>query len=149
MIGRTSAPTQITCRFTLANGEERPVTPAEASPRLAHASVTDVFDGGIEAATTTCEHAIVYVTEKTGTFTGMEVLAGGLDGRKGAFALEERGSFDAHSTVRCTFTVAPGSGSGSGTGTGTGELTGLRGSGRCTVEPGAPSAPCTYDYDLD
>ncbi|WP_405015859.1 DUF3224 domain-containing protein [Kitasatospora sp. NBC_00070] len=134
-------PTQTTGRFTFANWEERPVTPTEASPRLAHASVTNAFDGGIEAATTTCEYAIVYVTEKTGTFAGMEVLVGSLDGCQGAFALEERGSFDADGTVRCTFAVVPGSG--------TGELTGLRGTGRFTVEPGAPSVPYTFDYDLD
>lgn len=134
-------PVQTTGQFTFANWEERAVGSSGASPRLAHASVINTFSGGIEAVDTTCEYSIVYVTEKTGTFTGMEMLAGRLDGREGAFVVEERGSFGADGTVRCTFEVVPG--------TGTGELTGLRGTGGFTTAPGASSFPYTFRYDLD
>ncbi|MGP4001694.1 DUF3224 domain-containing protein [Streptomyces sp. 8N706] len=133
-------PTQTTGRFTFTNWEERAVGPTEASPKLAHASVTNTFSGGIEAADTTCEYTIVYVTEKTGTFTGMEALVGRLDGRKGGFVVEERGSFDDDGTVHCTFEVVSGSG--------TGDLTGLRGTGSFTTKPGEQSFPYTFDYDL-
>lgn len=133
-------PMQTTGNITYANWEERTVGSSEASPKLAHASVTNTFSGGIEAACTICEYIIVYVTEKTGTFTGMEVLAGRLDGREGTFVVEERGSFDADGTVHCTFEVVPG--------TGTGELTGLHGTGSFTYKPGESPFPYTFNYDL-
>ncbi|WP_411136055.1 DUF3224 domain-containing protein [Streptomyces sp. C10] len=134
-------PVQTTGHFAFANWKESAVGSSGAGPRLAHASVTNTFSGGIEAADTTCEYSIVYVTEKTGTFTGMEMLAGRLDGRAGGFVVEERGSFGADGSVRCTFEVVPGSG--------TGELTGLRGTGSFTTVPGASSFPYTFRYDLD
>lgn len=133
-------PTQTTGHFTFADWTEHHVGPDGGSPQLAHASVVNTFSGGIEAAGTTCEYTLVYVTEKTGTFTGMEMLTGRLDGREGTFVIEERGSFDADGTVRCTFEVVPG--------TGTGELTGLRGTGSFTTTPGEPSVPYAFGYGL-
>ncbi|MEU6083265.1 DUF3224 domain-containing protein [Streptomyces sp. NPDC047108] len=134
---------QTTGHFISADWEERPAGTGGERPALAHASVTNTFSGGIRATGTTCAYAIVYVTEATGTFSGMQVLSGSLDGRAGAFALEERGSFGADGTLRCTFEVVPGSG--------TGELAGLRGSGDFTTRQGEASVPYafTYDYDRD
>ncbi|MFF7233616.1 DUF3224 domain-containing protein [Streptomyces sioyaensis] len=132
--------TQTTGHFTFADWTEHPVGPGGAGPKLAHASVANTFSGGIEATGTTCEYTLVYVTEKTGTFTGMELLTGRLDGREGTFVVEERGSFEADGTVRCAFEVVPG--------TGTGELTGLRGTGSFTTTAGEPSVPYAFGYDL-
>ncbi|MEU1820354.1 DUF3224 domain-containing protein [Streptomyces roseifaciens] len=136
----TPASTQTTGHFTFADWKEHDVTPAGTYPKLAHASVTNAFSGGIEATGTTCEYTIVYVTAKTGTFTGMQILSGSLDGRDGTFAVEERGSFGSDGTVHCSFEVVPGSG--------TGELTGLRGTGGYTAEHGTPSVPYTFAYEL-
>ncbi|MDF3289793.1 DUF3224 domain-containing protein [Streptomyces silvisoli] len=133
-------PTQTTGHFTFANWDEQAVSSSDVIPRLAHASVTNAFSGGIKAADTTCEYTIVYVTEKTGTFTGMEALTGQLDGREGAFVVEQRGSFDADGTVHCTFEVVPG--------TGTGELVGLTGTGGFTAHHGEPSVAYTFEYEL-
>jgi hypothetical protein len=134
--------TQTTGHFTFANWEERGLGPSDdASPRLAHASVTNAFSGGIEAADTICEYTIAYVTEKTGTFAGMELLTGRLDGREGSFAVEERGSFEADGTVHCTFEVVAGSG--------TGELVGLRGSGGFVARHGEASVPYDFEYGLE
>lgn len=133
-------PTQTTGHFAYANWEERTLGSTEASPKLTYASVTNSFSGGIEAADTTCAYTIVYVTQKTGTFTGMEALAGRLDGRQGTFVIEERGTFDPDGTVHCTFDVVPE--------TGTGDLTGLRGTGSFTYTAGASSVPYTFTYDL-
>ncbi|MEU1673691.1 DUF3224 domain-containing protein [Streptomyces roseifaciens] len=140
MSALTPAATQTTGHFTFADWKEHDVTPAGTSPKLAHATVTNSFSGGIEATGTTCEYSIVYVTEKTGTFTGLEILSGSLDGREGTFVVEERGSFGTDGTVYCSFEVVPGSG--------TGELTGLRGTGSFTAEHGAPSVPYTFAYEL-
>jgi len=133
-------PTQTTGRFTSSDWEERALSPSEVRPGLAHASVTNTFSGGIQAADTTCEYTIAYVTETTGSFTGMEVLTGDIDGRQGSFAIDERGSFEADGTLRCVFEVVPGSG--------TGDLTGLRGTGSFTTRQGEQSVPYTFDYDL-
>ncbi|GHG54183.1 DUF3224 domain-containing protein [Streptomyces griseocarneus] len=129
-----------TGHFTFATWEERTVGARETSPRLAHASVVNTFSGGIEAADTTCEYTIAYATDKTGTFTGMQVLTGRVDGRDGTFVVEERGSFDDDGTVHCAFEVVPG--------TGTGELTGLRGTGSFVARHGEPSVPYTFDYEV-
>lgn len=136
----TAQLTETTGHFTFANWEEKALTPTGARPGLAHAKVTNSFSGGIEAADTLCEYAIVYVTETTGTFTGMEVLTGSVDGRTGTFAVEERGSFTEDGAVHCTFEVVPGSG--------TDELTGLRGTGGFTARHGEPTVPYTFSYEL-
>jgi hypothetical protein len=133
--------TRTTGHFTFANWEERPAGPTDTLPRLAHASVTNTFTGGIEATDTTCEYSIAYVTEKTGTYAGMELLTGSLDGREGTFVVEERGHFDPDGTVHCTFEVVAGSG--------TGELSGLRGSGGFTARHGEASVPYSFEYELD
>ena len=149
-------PTQTSGYFTYTNWQERKVisdetgppetSPGEPSnsgkarPSLAHASVTNAFTGGIEAAGTNCEYTIVYVTEKSGTFTGMEMLTGRLDGREGTLVLKEHGSFDAEGAVHCAFEVVPG--------TGTNELTGLSGTGSFTAQRGEQSVPYTFDYEL-
>lgn len=130
--------TRTTGHFTFADWKERPVGPDTTGPRIAHASVTNSFTGGIEAAGTLCEYSIVHLPDKSGAFAGVELLTGRLDGREGAFALEERGTFDADGTVRCVFEVVAGSG--------TGELTGLRGSGRFTARHGEEAVAYEFTY---
>ncbi|GGT11691.1 DUF3224 domain-containing protein [Streptomyces griseoviridis] len=132
--------TRATGHFTAAGWKEHPVTPADASPRLARATVTNTFTGGIEAAGTDCAYAVVYVPGGTGTFAGIELFSGRLDGRVGAFAVEERGSFGADGTVRCVFEVVAGSG--------TGELAGLRGTGEFTARHGEERVAYTFAYTL-
>ncbi|MET9293908.1 DUF3224 domain-containing protein [Streptomyces sp. NPDC003077] len=133
--------TETNGHFTYRDWKERVVSEeGAAGPRLAHASVTNAFTGGIVAEPTTCDYSIVYLTEKTGAFAGLEVLAGSLDGRTGGFALEERGTFEPDGSVRCSFEVVPGSG--------TGELAGLRGSGSFTARHGESSVPYTFTYEL-
>jgi hypothetical protein len=133
-------PVQTSGHITFADWQEKTAGSSGAGPRLARASVTNTFSGGIEAADTTCEYTLVYGTAETGTFTGMELLAGRLDGREGAFVVEERGSFHADGTVQCSFEVVPG--------TGTGELSGLRGTGSFACRHGEPSFPYTFDYEV-
>lgn len=132
--------TRTTGHFTYADWKENTIGSDGAGPKLAHASVTNTFVGGVTAAGTTCEYSIVYVSETTGTFTGMEMLTGSLDGREGAFVVEERGSFDAEDTVRCVFEVVSGSGRG--------ELATLSGTGGFTARRGESSVPYSFDYQL-
>lgn len=134
----TATPTPIANAFTFKDWEEHPVAgPEGAFPRLARATVTNAFTGALTAPATTCAYTLAYTGESTGTFTGMELVTGTVDGRAGAFVLEERGTFDATGT-RCRFTVVPGSG--------TGALTGLGGSGSFSHRYGDTSVEYAFDY---
>ncbi|MGX1883104.1 DUF3224 domain-containing protein [Streptomyces sp. NPDC055287] len=133
-------PTQATGSFTFADWNETPAAGSEEVPRLARASVTNTFTGAIEAASTTCEYSIAYVTEKTGICAGHQLFSGSVDGRRGTFAIQERAAFGEDGEVHCTFEVVPGSG--------TGDLAGLRGTGGYTARHGEPAVPYTFTYDL-
>lgn len=130
-----------TGHFTFADWKESAVTAEDTFPRLAHATVTNAFSGGIEAEATTCDYTVAYLTGTTGAFAGMELLTGRVDGRAGTFALEERGRFTSDGTVHCTFEVVEGSG--------TGELAGLRGTGGFTYRHGETKVPYTFEYAMD
>ncbi|MCB5165052.1 DUF3224 domain-containing protein [Streptomyces bambusae] len=139
---RTTARTTTTTttgRFRFADWKEQPLSPAGTLPRLAGASVRNTFSGGIEAADTHCAYTVAYLGETDGTFAGMELLTGTLDGRTGTFVLAENGTFDAQGT-HCTLEVVPGSG--------TGELTGLRGTGRFFSPHSPESVEYTFTYEL-
>ncbi|MFD9724579.1 DUF3224 domain-containing protein [Streptomyces sp. NPDC059072] len=134
-------PTQTGGRFTFADWEEQPVgADSAAAPRLARATVTNSFSGAIEAPGTSCSYTIAYTGETSGTYTGLELLSGTVDGRAGTFVLEERGDFDSSGT-RCRFEVVPGSG--------TGELKGLSGSGGFDHGHGEQSVAYTFTYAVD
>ncbi|WP_274555714.1 DUF3224 domain-containing protein [Streptomyces spiramyceticus] len=132
-------PTQATGTFTFTDWEEKPVSGAEDGPRTAVATVTNAFSGVVAAAATSCMYTIAYVTAKTGSFSGYELISGSVAGREGTFVLEERGTFDDAGTV-CAFEVVPGSG--------TGELAGLSGTGGFTARHGEPAVPYTLTYGL-
>jgi hypothetical protein len=126
--------------FTVVSWDEKEVTDAARSPRLARAVVVNTFTGGIEARDTACEYALVYAGETRGVFSGMEVLTGSVDGREGSFALRHSGSFDDSGAIRCSFEVVPGSA--------TGDLAGLAGTGSYETRPGDSSVPLTFTYEL-
>lgn len=134
---------QTTGEFRFVDWKEETVSASDGdtAPKLARASVTNTYAGGIQAADTACEYTIVYVTAETGTFAGMQRFEGSLDGRTGTFAVEERGTFDATGSVRCAFEVVPGSG--------TGRLAGLSGSGSYVTKPGESAFPYRFAYELD
>ncbi|MFJ2767312.1 DUF3224 domain-containing protein [Streptomyces sp. NPDC087300] len=132
---------QITGTFTFARWDEKPVAGADGGARIAHASVTNDYAGGIEAKGTSCEYTIAYTSETTGTFVGYEFIEGTLDGRAGSFVMEQRGAFRADGGIDCACTVLPDSA--------TGELTGLTGTGSYTAQGGRPTSPYTFDYALE
>ncbi|MFD5511616.1 DUF3224 domain-containing protein [Streptomyces sp. NPDC127051] len=137
--GNATTGRSTTGRFTFADWQEQPVSSADSTPRLARSTVANAFTGGIEAGATNAAYTIAYTGEGTGSYTGLELLSGSVDGRKGAFVLEQRGTFDASGTS-CTFEVVPGSGSG--------ELAGLSGSGAFTYRHGDTSVAYEFSYTL-
>ena len=98
--------------------------------------MTDVF-------TADKRSAVMRRVKSTGTAPERAVrrlLTGRVDGRAGAFALEERGRFADDGTVHCTFEVVEGSA--------TGELAGLRGTGGFTYRHGETKVPYTFAYEV-
>ncbi|MET8689372.1 DUF3224 domain-containing protein [Streptomyces sp. NPDC004732] len=137
---QTSRTRQTTGTFTFARWDEKPVAGAHGGTRIAHAAVTNDYTGVIEAAGTSCEYTISYESETVGFFVGYEFIDGTVDGRKGSFVIEQRGSFGADGTIECSFTVLPGSA--------TGELTGLTGTGSYTARAGQPATPYSLAHAL-
>ncbi|WP_405495963.1 DUF3224 domain-containing protein [Streptomyces sp. NBC_00096] len=137
--GAATATATATGAFTFKDWEEHPAGPEGVLPRLASAKVTNSFTGALTAPGTTCAYTVAYTGEGTGTFTGMELVTGSLDGREGSFVLEERGAFDATGT-RCRFEVVPGSG--------TSDLTGLTGSGSFDARHGDTAVDYVFTYEL-
>ncbi len=135
----STASVETSGHFTYAGWEELPVGSPDGAPRLARALVTNSFAGGVEAAATSCAYTIAYTGENVGTYTGMELLSGSVDGRTGSFVLEESGTFDPGGTT-CRFAVVPGSG--------TGDLAGLSGSGGFTHRSGEASVAYALSYRL-
>ncbi|MEU6825908.1 DUF3224 domain-containing protein [Streptomyces atriruber] len=139
---QTTQTTQTSGTFTFAHWDEKPVAGAhDAGARIAHAAVTNDYTGAIEAAGTSCEYTIAYTNETVGAFVGYEFIDGTLDGRKGSFVMEQRGSFGADGVIECSFSVLPGSG--------TGELAGLTGTGTFTARGGQSTTPYTLAYALE
>ncbi|MFH8370105.1 DUF3224 domain-containing protein [Streptomyces sp. NPDC018031] len=126
--------------FTYTDWDETTVGRNPDGARLARATVSNVFSGGIAAERTSCVYSITYLTEKTGVCRGHELLNGTLDGRRGGFVIDQYATFGEDGTVHCTFEVVAGSG--------TGELTGLTGTGRYTAVPGETAVPYTLDYTV-
>ncbi|MBL1100699.1 DUF3224 domain-containing protein [Streptomyces coffeae] len=132
--------THTTGHFTFADWQETEAGQAADGARIARAQVTNGWTGAITAPDTVCQYSIVYTTDKTGSFTGHELVDGELDGRRGGFVLAQRGSFGEDGTVHCSFEVVPGSGSG--------ELVTLTGRGSFTAPQGVKEVGYTLDYAL-
>ncbi|MEV7196004.1 DUF3224 domain-containing protein [Streptomyces sp. NPDC093510] len=131
----------VTGTFTFAGWDEQPVVGADGGARIAHAAVVNDYTGAVEATGTSCEYTIAYTSETVGAFVGYEFVDGKLDGRAGSFVIEQRGSFGADGTIRCSFTVLPGSG--------TGDLAGLTGAGSFTAREGQSTTPYSLDYAVE
>jgi hypothetical protein len=110
----------------------------EGGPKLARASVTNIYAGDIEGEGT-LEYLMVYHANGSCGFVGVERIVGRLGGRAGSFVLSHEGDWEA-GTAKGSWIVVKGSG--------TGELGGLSGTGGYVAEHGAPKATLTLDYDL-
>ncbi|MDI3340838.1 MAG: DUF3224 domain-containing protein [Sphaerobacter sp.] len=69
--------------------EEQVFSQIEGRPKLARASVTNVFHGDIEG-TGTLEYLMVYHDDESATFVGLEHVVGRIVDRTGSFVLEHR-----------------------------------------------------------
>lgn len=124
-------------RFAIKNWDEKSYSEGQDLPRLTRATVTKTFTGDIEGDGE-LEYLMMYRSDGSATFVGLERVTGRLRGKTGTFVLQRIGVFE-NGQARESYSVIPGSG--------TGELSGLRGDGSSAVGHGTEH-PFTLEYDL-
>ena len=116
----------VNARFAIKSWDEKPYSEGEGQPKLTRASVTKTFTGDLEGESSV-EYLMMYRSDGTATFVGLERVVGRLGGKSGSFVLQRTGVFEG-GEAKESYSVVPGSG--------TGELQGLRGEGNSAVGHG-------------
>jgi hypothetical protein len=124
--------------FTIKSWDEKPYSEGADLPKLTRAAVKKTFTGDI-AGESNVEYLMMYRSDGTAAFVGLERVVGHVAGRAGSFVLRRIGSFE-NGVAKESYTVIPGSG--------TGELRSLRGEGASAVGHGMEH-PLTLNYELD
>jgi Protein of unknown function (DUF3224) len=99
--------------------------------------VTKTFTGDIEGEGHV-EYLMMYRSDGSAAFVGLERVVGQIAGKTGSFVLQRIGKFEG-GQAKETYSVVPGSA--------TGELQGLQGNGSYTVGHGMEH-PFTLSYEL-
>jgi hypothetical protein len=124
-------------RFAIQNWTENPFSEGPDLPKLTRASVTRTYTGDIEG-TGSVEFLMMYRSDGTVVFVGIERIEGTLGGRSGTFVLQWMGVFE-DGLAKASYSVIAGSG--------TGDLRGLVGDGRSEVGHGLEH-PFTLSYEV-
>jgi hypothetical protein len=123
--------------FDVLGGGDDPLAELEGGSKLTHASGTQRFSGDIEGDGAV-DWLMLYRSDKTAHFVGLQRITGSVGGRRGSFVLAAEGDHDGSASTITLNVVAE---------AGTGDLAGIRGSGRMV----APGKTGTYElqYELD
>jgi hypothetical protein len=124
-------------RFAIKNWDENAYSEGQDLPRLTRASVTKTFTGDIEGEGQV-EYLMMYRSDGSATFVGIERVIGRIGSRSGTFVLQRIGVFEG-GQAKESYSVIPGSA--------TGQLRGLRGEGSSAVGHGTEH-PFKLDYEL-
>ncbi|HXY68911.1 MAG TPA: DUF3224 domain-containing protein [Gemmatimonadales bacterium] len=124
-------------RFVLKSWDEKPYSEVPDQPKLTRASVVKTFTGDIEGEGQV-EYLMMYRSDGTASFVGLERISGRVGGKSGSFVLQRSGTFEG-GQAKESYAVLPGSG--------TGELRGLTGGGTSSVGHGT-EFPFVLDYEL-
>ena len=124
-------------RFAIKSWDEKPYSEAQDQPKLTRASVAKTFTGDVEGDGQV-EYLMMYRSDGTATFVGLERIVGRVGGKSGSFVLQRTGVFE-NGEAKESYSVVPGSG--------TGELQGLRREGKSAVGDGMEH-PFELSYDL-
>jgi hypothetical protein len=125
-------------RFTLKSWDEKPYGEGQDLPKLTRAAVAKTFTGDI-AGEGHVEYLMMYRSDGSAVFVGLERVVGHLAGRAGSFVLQRTGMFE-NGVAKESYFVVPGSG--------TGDLLGLRGEGASAVGHGTEH-PFTLTYEVE
>jgi hypothetical protein len=124
-------------RFAIKSWDEKPYSEGQDLPRLTRATVTKTFTGDIEGEGLV-EYLMMYRSDGSATFVGLERVVGRIGGKTGTFVLQRIGVFES-GQAKESYSVVPGSA--------TGELHGLQGDGSTAVGHGNEH-PFTLSYDM-
>jgi hypothetical protein len=124
-------------RFVIKSWDEKPYREDEGLPRLTRASVVKTYSGDIEGEGQV-EYLMMYRSDGSAAFVGLERIVGRIRGRAGSFVLQRTGVFES-GLAKESYSVLSGSA--------TGELVGLAGSGKSALGHGT-EYPFTLDYEL-
>ncbi len=124
-------------RFTIKSWDEKPYSDVADMPKLTRGTVTKTFTGDIEGEGH-IEYLMMYRSDGSATFVGLERIVGMLAGKAGSFVLQRTGVFE-NGVAKESYSVISGSG--------TGELRGLRGEGESAVGHGTEH-PLSLNYEL-
>ena len=124
-------------RFAIKSWDEKPYSEGQDLPKLTRARVMKTFTGDIEGEGQV-EYLMMYRSDGSAAFVGLERVVGRIGGKTGTFVLQRIGVFET-GQAKETYSIVPGSA--------TGELQGLRGDGSSAVGHGMEH-PFSLDYDL-
>jgi hypothetical protein len=124
-------------RFAITSWDEKPYSEVADRPKLTRASVAKTYTGDIEAEAHV-EYLMMYRSDGSASFVGLEQIVGAIGGRAGSFVLQRTGIFE-NGQAKESYVVVPGSA--------TGALKGLSGEGSSSVGHGMEH-PFTLGYDL-
>ena len=124
-------------RFAIKSWDEKPYSEGQDLPKLTRARVMKTFTGDIEGEGQV-EYLMMYRSDGSAAFVGLERVVGRIGGKTGTFVLQRIGVFE-NGQAKETYSIVPGSA--------TGELQGLRGDGSSAVGHGMEH-PFSLDYDL-
>lgn len=124
-------------RFAIQSWDEKPYSEGPDMPKLTRASVTKSYTGDIEGEGQV-EYLMMYRSDGSASFVGLERVVGRIAGKTGAFVLQRTGVFES-GQAKESYSVIPGSA--------TGELGGLQGNGLSAVGHGTEH-PFALNYEL-
>jgi hypothetical protein len=124
-------------RFAIKTWDEKPYSEGPDQPRLTRATVTKTFTGDIDGHGHV-EYVMMYGSDGSATFVGLERIVGRIGDKRGSFVLKRLGVFEG-GLAKESYSVIPGSG--------TGDLQGLRGDGSSAVGHGTEH-PFALVYEL-
>lgn len=129
--------TKATGSYAITGWDEKPYDEDAETPKLTKARFTNAFSGDIEGEGS-AETLMVYPTDTSASFVGLQSVTGSLGGRKGSFVLQSHGTWEG-GVAKAEWFVVPGSA--------TGALAGLTGKGGYTARPDG-NCDVTLDYDF-
>ena len=95
-------------RFTIQKWDERPYSEGQDLPKLTRAAVTKAFTGDI-AGEGHVDYLMMYRSDGSATFVGLERIVGHLAGKAGSFVLQRTGKFE-NGVATESYVVISGSG---------------------------------------
>lgn len=124
-------------RFAIKNWDEKPFAEGDGLPKMTRASVAKTFTGDIEGDSQV-EYVMMYRSDGSATFVGLERIVGRIADKTGTFVLQRTGTFE-NGQAKESYSVI--------TGSATGELSGLKGEGNSAVGHGLEH-PFELNYEF-